>query len=112
MSSVREFQQEGAGRPANNPGKTNDKRCAPSGRLRPYLAAVIDRNLTCKSQTQAHAVYLAGRGEGLEEPVSNVRGDSWSGIANAEQHRAASDNRRNVERPALGHGFESIHKKV
>ena len=55
---------------------------------------------------------LARRGEGLEEPIPDLRRDSRSGIANPEQHRAASGNRRNVDRPTLRHDFQRIHQQI
>ena len=55
---------------------------------------------------------LARCGEGLEEPVPDLRRDSRSGIANPEQHRAAYANRRNVDRPTPRHGVQRIHQQI
>ena len=55
---------------------------------------------------------LARRGEGLEEPIPDLRRYSRSGIANSEQHRAASGGRRNVDCPPLRHGFQRIHQQI
>ena len=73
---------------------------------------MIDRNLPGKSEAKADAIRLARCGEWLEKPVPDFRTDSRSGIANPEQHGAASGNRRNVDGAAPRHDFQAIHQQI